>query len=190
MNDYSESPLTTGAGFWELVREDYARHGRDSSKPGFRALLVYRFGVWRMRVRSKLLRFPLSFIYRRLFHHVRNHYGIELPFSAKVGRRVVIEHQSGIVIHGNCVIGNECYIRQGVTMGNKNIDRPGDAPILGDRVNVGAGAKLLGKINVGDDAQIGANAVLTKDVPAEAIALGIPATIHLRRPASSAESGA
>lgn len=181
MNEYFESELTRDAGFMELVKEDYARHERDWTRPGFRALFVYRFGVWRMRIRSKLIRLPFSFLYRRLFVHVRNHYGIELPYSAKVGRRVVIEHQSGIVIHGNCVIGNDCYIRQGCTLGNKSLDAVYDAPVLGNGVNVGAGAKLLGKVIIGDGANIGANAVVVKDVPAGATAVGIPAKILERK---------
>ena len=177
MSDYFESAETAGAGLMELLREDYHAHARDWTRPGFRAMAVYRFGVWRMRVRSKLLRVPLSFLYRRLFVRVRNGYGIELPYSAKVGRRVVIEHQSGIVIHGNCVIGNDCHIRQGCTMGNKTLERPFDAPRLGNGVNVGAGSKILGAVTIGDGASIGANAVVVKDVPAGATAVGIPAKI-------------
>lgn len=165
-------------GLWRQIREDWIAHGRDWSKPGFRAMAVYRFGVWRMGVRPKLLRAPLSLMYRWKFRYVRNHYGIELPYSAKVGRRVVIEHQGAIVIHGASVIGDECIIRQGVTLGNKRIDRPDEAPVLGARVNVGAGAKILGAVTIGDDAQIGANAVVLIDVPAGASALGVPATIR------------
>jgi serine acetyltransferase len=172
---YAESEHTRDMGLWAMWREDYHRHQRDLSRPGLRALLVYRFGVWRMRCRFAPLRFVYSFFYRRLFHHVRNHYGIELPFSAQVGRRLTIEHQGGIVVHGSCVIGNDCYIRQGVTLGNKRLDEPFAAPRLGDRVNVGAGAKVLGGVRIGDGAAIGANAVVTKDVDSDAVMVGIPA---------------
>ena len=180
MSEYIESPNTAGVGLMELVREDLRSHGGDRTLPGYRALRVYRFGVWRMRIRSKFLRAPFSWLYRRMFVRVRNGYGIELPYSAKVGRRVVIEHQGGIVIHGDCVIGNECHIRQNCTLGNKTLDRPFDAPTLGDRVNVGAGAVILGKVTIGDDANIGANAVVLKDVPAGATAVGVPAKIRER----------
>jgi len=162
---------------WTLLREDYASHGRDWTRPGFRSIAAYRFGVWRMGIRSKLLRAPFSILYRSLFRYCRNHYGIELPYSATVGRRVIIEHQSGIVIHGNAVIDDDSIIRQGVTVGNKSLDRPLDAPILGKRVNVGAGAKILGAVHIGDDATIGANAVVLTDVPPGAVAVGIPARI-------------
>jgi len=116
-------------------------------------------------------------IYRAMFRRCRNVYGIELPFSVALGRRVIIEHQGAIVIHGNCQIGDDCIIRQGVTLGNKSLDRPMDAPVLGRRVNVGAGAKILGAVTIGDDAVIGANAVVLCDVPAAATAVGIPARV-------------
>lgn len=157
-----------------LVKEDWVANGRDWSKPGFRALLVYRFGVWRMSVRQPW-RAPLSVIYRFFFRRVRNGYGIELPYSAQLGRRIVIEHQSGIVIHGNCVMGDDCIIRQGVTLGNRYLDRPMDAPILGCRVNIGAGAKVLGAVTLGDDAVVGANAVVVKNVEVGQTVVGIPA---------------
>lgn len=156
--------------------EDLQAHENDSSRPGFRALAVHRFGNYRMHVSSPW-RWPLSFVYRRMFHYVRNHYGVELPYSAKIGRRVVIEHQGAIVVHGSSVIGDECVIRQGVTLGNRHLDAPYDAPILGRRVNLGAGAKVLGKIHVGDDAAVGANSVVLRDVPAGATAVGIPARL-------------
>lgn len=160
---------------WELIREDWRTNGRDWTRPGFRALAVYRFGVWRMSVGNKALRAPLSVLYRYLFRRVRNHYGIEFPYSIQAGRRVIIEHQSGIVVHGNAVLGDDCIIRQGVTIGNKNIDDPFSAPVLGRGVNVGAGAVIVGAITIGDGASVGANAVVTKDVAAHTTVVGIPA---------------
>ncbi|MEM8737021.1 MAG: serine O-acetyltransferase [Planctomycetota bacterium] len=164
-------------GLFAQIREDHAAHRRDWTRPGFRAVAVHRFGVWRMGVRPKLLRAPLSVLYRALYRRVRNRYGIELPYSAALGRRVVIEHQSGIVIHGNAVIGDGCVLRQNVTLGLRHEDRPDDAPVLGRGVSVGAGAVILGKVHLGDGAQIGANAVVVKDVPAGSTAVGIPARV-------------
>jgi serine O-acetyltransferase len=157
------------------IREDYEMHGRDWTKPGFQAVAVHRFGNWRMTVAPKLARAPLSVLYRTMFRFVRNVYGIELPYSAKVGRRVVIEHQGDIVVHGSAEIGDDCIIRQGVTIGNRHRDRPLEAPVLGAGVNVGAGAKILGKLHVGDRANVGANAVVTRDVNANDTVVGIPA---------------
>ena len=157
------------------LAEDLAAHDSDWTRPGFQALAVHRFGNWRMKVKPKVLRAPLSVAYRAMFRGVRNIYGIELPYTAKVGRRVVFEHQGGVVVHGGAEIGDDCVIRQGVTIGNKRLDRPNEAPKLGDRVNVGAGAKILGAVEVGDGAAIGANSVVVKDVEPDTAVVGIPA---------------
>ncbi len=167
---------------WGQIAEDYRAHGRDWTKPGFRALAVYRFGVWRMRVRPKLIRAPLSVLYRIAFRRCRNVYGIELPYSATIGRNVVIEHQGGIVVHGRTVIGDGCVIRQNCTFGIRNTDDLDAAPVLGVGVDVGAGAVILGRVHVGDGAIVGANAVVLADVPAGALAVGVPARIVERAP--------
>jgi serine O-acetyltransferase len=166
-------------GLFAQIAEDWVAHGRDWTRPGFRAVASARFGAWRMTVRFKPFRAPLSILYRWMYRKCRNHYGIELPYTVKLGRRVVIEHQGAIVIHGHSEIGDDSIIRQGVTLGNKTLDRPHDAPKLGRNVNVGAGAKILGAVTIGDGATVGANAVVVKDVPAGAIAVGIPAQIIL-----------
>jgi serine O-acetyltransferase len=171
----------TSLGLVEQIVEDWEAHGRDLTSPGFQALAVHRFGTWRMGIGRKALRAPLSVFYRVLFRSVRNLYGIELPYTARVGRRVIFEHQSGIVVHGNAEIGDDCVIRQGVTIGNRRADRPLEAPHLGKRVSVGAGAKVLGAVEIGDGAQIGANAVVCDDVPAGAVAVGVPARVVRRR---------
>ena len=166
-------------GLLALLREDYQAHGRDWTRPGFRAVAVHRFGVWRMGLRSKVLRAPFSLLYRTLFRHVRNRYGIELPYSAQLGRRVIIEHQSGIVVHGATVIGDDCIIRQNCTLGIRSMSDLEGAPVLGRAVHIGAGAVIMGRVRVGDGARIGANAVVLDDVPAGALATGVPARIRL-----------
>lgn len=163
------------------IREDWIAHGKDWTLPGFRAVAVARFGQWRMNVKPKILRAPFSILYRILYRRVRNVYGIELPYSTQLGRNVVFEHQGAVVIHGCATIGDGCYIRQGVTIGNRSLDKPLEAPTLGNNVNVGAGAKILGKLTIGDNAVIGANAVVIKDVPPGALAVGIPAIIKESR---------
>lgn len=173
-----EQPLSLTA----QIREDFAAHGRDLLSPGFHALAVHRFGVWRMGIDRRLFRAPMSLIYRTLHRAATGIYGIELPYTARVGRRVVIEHQQGIVVHGKTVIGDDCILRQGVTLGIRSMDRLDDAPVLGNGVNVGAGAKIIGRVHVGDRAQIGANAVVLHDVPEGALAVGVPAAIVPRRP--------
>ena len=174
---HSPAQDTEPLGLWQQIVEDWVAHGKDWTKPGFRAVAIQRFGVWRMQLKPVILRAPFSVLYRMLFRKARNTYGIELPYTVKLGRRVIIEHQSAIVIHGHCEIGDDSIIRQGVTLGNRYLDRPFDAPKLGKRVNVGAGAKIFGNVTIGDGANIGANAVVLHDIPAGATAAGIPAKI-------------
>jgi serine O-acetyltransferase len=173
----STSPNEETLGLWQQIHEDWVAHGKDWTKPGFRAVAVQRFGVWRMTVQQKVLRAPLTILYTMLYRKVRNTYGIELPYTVKLGRRVIIEHQSAIVIHGYSEIGDDSILRQGVTLGNRYLDQPKDAPKLGKRVNVGAGAKIFGAVTIGDRANIGANAVVLKDIPPESTAVGIPAKV-------------
>lgn len=149
----------------KTVKEDLASHRGEWSRPGFQTLAVHRFGNWVKTIKPKPLRAVPSVLAKSLHVFCRNVYGIELPFEASVGRRVVFEHQHGIVIHGNAVIQDGCTIRQGVTLGIKSTDNVQDAPILSRNVDVGAGAKILGRVYVGHDVKIGANAVVTKSVP-------------------------
>jgi serine O-acetyltransferase len=164
-------------GLIPIIKEDWDAHGKDWTKPGFRAVAVCRFGAWRMGVKSKLFRAPLSLLYRRLFRRVRNCYGIELPYTVKLGRRVVFEHQHGIVIHGEAEIGDDSIIRQGVTIGNRYLERPHEAPCLGRAVNVGAGAVIIGAVTIGDNVNIGSNAVVLEDLPSGSTAVAPKARI-------------
>lgn len=159
------------------IGEDWRSHGRDWTKPGFRAIAVHRFGVFRTSLDNFLVRWSCGVLYDAMYRHCRNVYGIELPSEAVVGRGVVIEHQGGIVIHGRSIIGDRCIIRHGCTLGMRRMSELCAAPELGSDVHLGAGAVLIGNIRIGDGAQIGANAVVTTDVPAGARALGVPAVI-------------
>ena len=160
---------------WKQIADDWRAHDRDWTKPGFRAVAVHRFGVWRKSVRPKLLRAPFSILYRALFRHCRNRYGIELPYTVKLGRGVVIEHQGAIVVHGGCVIGDRCIIRQGCTLGLRRLDDLTAAPVLEDGVELGAGAVVLGRVRLGAGARVGANAVVLDDVAPGETVWGIPA---------------
>jgi serine O-acetyltransferase len=133
----------------------------------------------------------MTLLYRMMQRHVRNHYGIEMYDTATIGRRLEIGHQGAIVIHEYAVIGNDCTIRQAVTIGAAGSWSATTAPILGDHVDVGAGAKILGKIKVGDNTRIGPNVVLMTDLPAGAIAfVEPPRVLHLKaRPDVRADPG-
>jgi serine O-acetyltransferase len=170
---------------FENVREDWRTHDSYWARHGFWALLVYRFGRWRYSVPWRPARMPLSFLYKLLKFVADMLLGIELPCETVIGRRFVIEHIGGIVISGDAVFGDDCVIRNGVTVGLRNRGLRG-APRIGDRVDIGAGAKLLGPISIGDDTAIGANAVVLCDVPPNSIAVGIPARILPRKPVTVA----
>jgi serine O-acetyltransferase len=144
---------------------------------GFWALLVYRFGHARFRIDNRWLRLPWTVVYVVLSKFVEIFCGITLGSTARIGRRLEIEHHGCIVVHGSARIGDDCLIRHGVTIGNAGARDPLGAPVLGNRVDVGAGAKILGRIVVGDGAVIGANAVVVRDVPPGAVVGGVPARI-------------
>lgn len=158
----------------QLIREEWELTGKDWTKPGFRAMAVYRFGRW-ARVRRPALRGPLLWIYERLFRYVRNHHGIEIHLGAKIGRRCWLVHQNGICIHPYATIGDDCAISQMVTIGA--VAEGKNRPVLGNRVEVGVGAVIVGNITVGDDAKIAPNAVVMKDVPPGASVVGNPARV-------------
>ena len=160
-----------------LVLEDLRAQREGFLAAGFWVLLVYRFGHARFAIRSKWLRLPWTIVYRILFKVVEIVFGVTLPASATVGRRLCIEHFGGIVVHGGARIGDDCLLRHGVTIGNRHRDRLGEVPTLGNGVDVGAGAKILGKVTIGDGAAIGANAVVLHDVPPGCTAVGVPARV-------------
>lgn len=166
---------------FDLIREDIQAHGRDLWRQGVWALAVYRFGRWRYTVRPAWLRKPLSLVYKLLKIGVQITTGIDLPCEARVGRRLVIEHFGGIIVSGDTVIGHDVTLRHGVTLGLRRTGVAG-APVIGDGVDIGAGAKILGPVTIGAGAVIGANAVVLCDVPAGALAVGVPARIKQRRP--------
>ena len=164
---------------FENIRDDFRAHDRNWGAQGFWALIVYRFGRWRYSVRSTVVRKLLSVIYRILFKLVQIVTGIELPCEATVGRNFVIDHFGGIIISGYARFGDNCRIRNGVVVGLRRLEEP-CAPVIGSNVDIGAGAKLLGRITIGDNSIIGANAVVLDDVPADSIAIGVPAVTRRR----------
>lgn len=144
-------------------------------------MVVYRFGRWRYTVRPVLLRKLMSLVYRIAYKCVQIVTGVELPCEVEIGRNFVIDHFGGIVVSGFTKFGDDCRIRTGVVIGLARVDDP-CAPVIGNGVDIGAGAKVLGRIRIGNNVLIGANAVVTCDVPDDSIAVGIPATIRPRRP--------
>jgi serine O-acetyltransferase len=162
------------------IRADLRAHGGHWGAQGFWALVVYRFGRWRYSVRPVLLRKLMSGLYKMAFKFVQIITGIELPCEVEIGRNFVIDHFGGIIISGYAKFGDNCRIRNGVCIGLSRVSDP-CAPVIGNNVDIGCGAKLLGRITVGNNVLIGANSVVTRDVPANSVAMGVPAVIKLRR---------
>ncbi|MFN0085239.1 MAG: serine O-acetyltransferase [Blastocatellia bacterium] len=165
---------------FENLRQDWETYEHDLARQGLWVMAVYRFGRWRYQLRPGLLRKPFSMLYRMLKLISQILTGIDLPCEVAVGRRFTIEHFGDIIISGDAVFGDDVTIRNGVTVGLRRTGIRG-APVIGDRVDIGTGAKILGPITIGDDVAIGANAVVLTDVPANSIAVGIPAVIKPRK---------
>lgn len=174
--DRNENP--PGIGFWALVREDFRTHESFPFEQGFWALAVHRFGNWRMGVRWKLLRAPLTLLYRFLYRWVEWTCGISLPYTTIVGRRVRIWHHSGMILMARS-IGDDVHLRQNTTFGvaRRGAEFDNEIPIIEDRVDVGCGVCILGHVRVGHDSAIGANSVVLHDVPPHSVAVGAPAKV-------------
>jgi serine O-acetyltransferase len=172
---------------FENIKADLKSYQGDFGAQGFWAMLIYRFGRWRYTINPPVVRKLFSFIYKILYKFVQVISGIELPCEAEVGRNFIIDHFGGVIVSGYAKIGDNCRIRNGVVIGLKNTEEPG-APEIGHNVDIGAGAKVLGKIKIGNNVLIGANAVVITDVPDNSIAVGIPAVIKARKSPLKVES--
>jgi serine O-acetyltransferase len=172
--DVNQNP--PGIGLFALLREDRRTHDGKWLEQGFWAVAVHRFGNWRMGVRPRVLRLPLSVLYKFLEKWVEWTCGITLPYTVKVGRRVRIWHHGGMILHARS-IGDEVQIRQNTTFGIVRTDRPYELPVIEDRVDIGCGAVIVGNLIVGHDSVIGANAVVLEDVPPYSVAVGVPAKV-------------
>jgi serine O-acetyltransferase len=138
--------------------------------PGVHALIMHRFSHWLWNAKLYWL--------GRMFSHIgRWLTGIEIHPGATIGRRVFIDHGMGVVIGETAIIGDDCTLYHGVTLGGTSWNKGKRHPTLEQGVVIGAGAKVLGPITIGKNAKIGSNAVVVKNVPENATAVGIPARI-------------
>lgn len=170
--------------FLLVLREDLeAARTRD---PAARTALEVALGypgvhaVWGYRVAHRMWREPALRLPARLLSQlVRFLTGIEIHPGAQLGRRLFIDHGMGVVVGETAMVGDDVVLFHGSTLGGKSMKRGKRHPTLGDHVVVGAGAKILGPVWIGDGARIGANAVVVKDVPAGAVAVGVPAEVRV-----------
>ncbi|MEE6272788.1 serine O-acetyltransferase EpsC [Georgenia wangjunii] len=170
--------------FLDLLREDLeaARRGDPAARslvevalgyPGVHALWIHRLSH-RMWHASPLLKLPA----RLISQLARALTGVEIHPGASLGRRLFIDHGMGVVIGETAEVGEDVVLFHGTTLGGRSMTHGKRHPTVGDRVTIGAGAKVLGPVHVGDDARIGANAVVVKDVPAGAVAVGVPGRVR------------
>jgi serine O-acetyltransferase len=171
------------APFWSTVQADFHRFREEGDSlrvmvrgllsQGFQALIVYR--IFRWFYERRIPTQPLRFFVERFIEIIT---GISIPAQAKIGKGLRIHHFGGIMLHSTAIVGEYCTIYHGVTLGDRG--SWGDAPRVGNRVLIGAGAKLIGEIVIGDDCVIGANAVVHTSVPTCHIAVGVPAVVKKR----------
>ncbi|MEE4208801.1 MAG: AMP-binding protein [Parvularcula sp.] len=164
INDGTSNQNPPGLGYWELIREDFRTNDATLLSYGFWVLFWHRFGNWRMSVKPKTFRAPLTLLYRTMNIVVNVICGVKLDYTVNVGRRVKIEHFGGMML-GARRIGDDVTIRQNTTFGVASLSDLGGKPIIESGVNIGAGAVIAGRITVGRNSIIGPNCVVMEDVP-------------------------
>ena len=141
---------------------------------GLKAVRAHRRAYW-------CYHHGFKFLARFISQHALWRTGIEIHPAATIGRRLFIDHGTGVVIGETTIIGDDCTIYQGVTLGGTGKEKGKRHPTLGNQVMVGAGAKVLGPIEIGDGARIAAGAVVLQDIPSESTAVGVPARVVRRK---------
>src|SRR5207248_8297066 len=136
--------------------------------PGFHAVVVYRFGRWALGLPS-LVRVPLGVLYQLLYLVIRICWGIEIPRAAQIGPGLYVGHFGGIAVSRRAVIGRNCALSQQVTIGVDGRGERFGAPLIGDDVYIAPGARLYGRIRIGNNVKIGPNAVVGEDIPDDAV---------------------
>ncbi|MBL3700491.1 serine O-acetyltransferase EpsC [Leucobacter luti] len=173
------------------IREDIAaaRAHDPAARGGAEVFFVYSglHAVWWHRASHAMWRRGMRFIPRAISQITRFFTGIEIHPGATIGRRLFIDHGMGVVIGETAVVGDDVLIYHGVTLGGTGHGTGKRHPTIGDRVVIGAGAKLLGNIELGDDSAVGANAVVVRSAPTWTTLTGIPAQGRPRRGAPTAE---
>lgn len=174
INDGTSNRNPSGISLRALIAEDWTTHQRQAFSQGFWALFWHRFGNARMDVKPRILRLPLSLLYRFGTKLTEWFCGIHLPYTTPVGRRVTLEHFGGMILVARA-IGNDVVLRQNTTLGVRSTTALTSRPTIGDGVDIGAGAVITGAITLGRDCVVGANAVVLNDVPPGARVGGVPA---------------
>lgn len=165
----------------QLCKEDLAAaiNSDPAARNALEVALTYPgvHAVWAYRLAHMLFKKNFKLLARIVSSISRSYTGVDIHPGARLGRRLFIDHANGVVIGETTKIGTDCVLFHQVTLGGVSMSKSKRHPTLGDRVMVGAGAKVLGPIHVGSDARIAANAVVVRDVPAGCSAIGVPARV-------------
>lgn len=188
-----QEPVLTGPdlirslGLRTVLAEDFRTHKHEWSSPGLQTLFIYRIGTW-ARTLPRIVSLPFDIFYALGFRFCRAFYGIELQRSVRIGRRFLLGHQHGIVIHSFATFGNDCVVRQGVTFGVSNEWIAGVGPVIGNNVSFSPGCVIIGNIRIGDRVRVGPNCVVSADVPSDRILFVPPPRILPREVEQSDET--
>ncbi len=161
-------------GMCALLKEDFDTYEHDLLDPCLWAIAVHRFGNWRMGVKSKVVRAPLSVAYRAMHRALVLGPGIHLDYTVKLGRRVRLWHHGGVFVNAKS-IGNDVHLRHNVSVGIASRKDPHGIPTIEDGVDIYAGACIAGNVTVGANSVVGPNSVVITDVPPNTTVLGNPA---------------
>lgn len=176
-------------GLFAGTREDIAAAKRrdPAARSGFEIWLLYSglHAVWGYRVANWFWRHRMRLLGRLVSQWTRFLTGVEIHPGATIGRRLFIDHGMGIVVGETAIVGDDVMLYHGVTLGGTSGHRVKRHPTIGDRVVVGAGAKILGDIEIGADSVVGANAVVLRSMPSDATIVGMPATSKPRNPGTT-----
>ncbi|MBA3533967.1 MAG: serine acetyltransferase [Ardenticatenales bacterium] len=145
--------------------------------PGFQYTFYMRLCGYLKKIQSnpiaKLLYFPILL----LFKHYEYKYGVHIPARTRVGAGLYMGHPGAIYVHPDAIIGKNCNLSQCVTLGQSNRGARQGYPVVGDNVYIGPGAKIVGGVTIGNNVAIGANCVVTKDIPDQAVVVGVPGRV-------------
>lgn len=175
------------------LREDIAtaRLRDPAARSGLEVFLVYStlHAVWGYRFANRLWRWRFFLAARMVSQFCRFLTGVEIHPGATIGRRFFIDHGMGVVIGATTEIGDDVMLYHGVTLGGRSTSQGKRHPTIGNAVMIGAGATVLGAVTIGDRTQIGAQAVVVHNVPADSVVVGIPAVARARTTGATPDSG-
>ncbi len=171
--------------FKKVIKSDLTRYGSGNDRKafikhyikdeGFKYVFWWRFAEYSSRAGA--LRYILYPLLKLVHRHLSYKFGISIPIGVKIGPGFYIGHYGNIVISGDAVLGRNCNISQGVTIGQANRGKYKGTPVIGDEVYMATGSKIIGGIKIGNNALISANALITQDIEENAVCVGVPAEV-------------